>query len=197
MLRVVISGPSGSGKGTIVQELIKYKNYKLSISATTRTKRKTEEDGVHYFFKTIDEFKKMIEQDELLEYTEFCGNFYGTPKNFVDKTIQDGFDILLEIEVNGALNIKEQYHDAILIFIIPPTFTKLKDRLIQRNTETTEVINYRLTRAKEELKLFKEYDYIIVNDDLNQAIKQINTIVKAEKLRSFRQKKVIEKMLTN
>lgn len=197
MLKVVISGPSGSGKGTIVKELMKYENYKLSISATTRYKRELEQEGVHYFFKTNEEFQQMIAQDQLLEYEEFCGNLYGTPKHFVDQTIAEGFDILLEIEVKGALKIKEKFNETVLIFIIPPTFTELTSRLLGRRTETEEVVNYRLARAREELKLFKQYDYIVINDDISHAVRQINAIVEAEKLRSCYQQAIVKNMLNN
>ncbi|OON95312.1 MAG: guanylate kinase [Candidatus Epulonipiscioides saccharophilum] len=197
MLKIVISGPSGCGKGTVVKELLKYSNYKLSISVTTRQKRSTEEEGVHYFFKTQEEFDSMIAGDELLEYANFCGNFYGTPKDYVDKTIKDGFDIILEIEVEGALKIKDKFPEAILIFLIPPTFTELHSRLVGRQTESEDVINYRLSRAREELALYKKYDYIVINDDISEAVRQINAIVESEKLRSHNRKDIIDFMLNN
>ncbi len=197
MLKIVISGPSGCGKGTVVKELIKYSNYKLSISVTTRQKRSTEEEGVHYFFKTKEEFDSMLANNELLEYANFCGNFYGTPKDYVEKTIKDGFDIILEIEVEGALKIKDKFPEAILIFLIPPTFTELHSRLVGRQTESEDVINYRLSRAREELALYKKYDYIVINDDVLEAVRQINAIVESEKLRSHNRKDIINFMLNN
>ena len=183
-LKIVLSGPSGSGKGTIVKELIKDEQFKLSISATTRAPRQGEEEGVHYFFKTREAFESMIAQNELLEYAEFCGNYYGTPKAFIEDSVKNGKDVILEIEVEGAMQIKEIYPDAVFIFVVPPSLTELENRLIGRNTETREVIDQRLGRAKEELALYKQYDYVVVNDRLVEAIEEIQCIVRAEKLRS-------------
>lgn len=195
-LKLILSGPSGSGKGTIVKELIKDENFVLSISATTRKPRVGEEHGVHYFFKTTEEFEEMIAKEELLEYANFCNNYYGTPKAFINETIKSGKDIILEIEVQGAMQAKSAYPDAILIFIMPPTFEELQSRLIGRATESKEVIEARLKRAEEELLLYREYDYIVINDNLEDAVTEIKHIVKAEKLRSYRYKSYIEQMLT-
>ncbi len=183
-LKIVLSGPSGSGKGTIVKELIKDEQFKLSVSATTRAPRQGEEEGVHYFFKTREAFESMIAQNELLEYAEFCGNYYGTPKAFIEDSVKNGKDVILEIEVEGAMQIKEIYPDAVFIFVVPPSLTELENRLVGRNTETREVIDQRLGRAKEELALYKQYDYVVVNDRLVEAIEEIQCIVRAEKLRS-------------
>lgn len=196
-LKMVISGPSGSGKGTIVKELIKSENFKLSVSATTRAPREGEENGVHYFFKTKEEFEQMIAAGDLLEYAAFCENYYGTPKAFIEECVKAGKDIILEIEVQGAKQIKEIYPDAIFIFVIPPTLTELKKRLIGRNTETKEVIQRRLERAKEELSLYKEYDYIIINDNIEQAAKYIQEIVNTEKLKSHRFEDAISTLVNN
>ncbi|OOB76909.1 MAG: guanylate kinase [Epulopiscium sp. Nuni2H_MBin003] len=196
-LKIVISGPSGSGKGTIVQELLKQGDYKLSISATTRKQRTGEIEGKHYFFKSKQEFDSMIEKDEMLEYAKFCNNYYGTPKEYVDNTIKLGHDIILEIEVQGALQVKKKYNEAVFIFIMTPTFKELKNRLVSRNTESMDIINNRLTRACEELSLFKEYDYIVINDNLEDAIREINTIVAAEKLKSGRYENFIKNVLAN
>ncbi|MDF2594298.1 MAG: guanylate kinase [Clostridia bacterium] len=196
-LKMVISGPSGSGKGTIVKELIKSENFKLSVSATTRAPREGEENGVHYFFKTKEEFERMIAAGDLLEYAAFCENYYGTPKAFIEECVKAGKDIILEIEVQGAKQIKEIYPDAIFIFVIPPTLTELKKRLIGRNTETKEVIQRRLERAKEELSLYKEYDYIIINDNIEQAAKYIQEIVNTEKLKSHRFEDAISTLVNN
>lgn len=183
-LKIVLSGPSGSGKGTIVKELIKDEQFQLSISATTRSPRQGEEEGVHYFFKTREAFEGMIAQNELLEYAEFCGNYYGTPKAFIEDSVKNGKDVILEIEVEGAMQIKDIYPDAVFIFVVPPSLTELENRLVGRNTETREVIDQRLGRAKEELALYKQYDYVVVNDRLVEAIEEIQCIVRAEKLRS-------------
>lgn len=196
-LKLILSGPSGSGKGTIVKELIKEENFVVSISATTRKPRVGEEHGKHYFFKTTEEFEEMIAKEELLEYANFCNNYYGTPKVFINETIKSGKDIILEIEVQGAMQAKSAYPDAILIFIMPPTFEELQSRLIGRGTESDDVIEARLNRAREELLAFKEYDYIVINDNLEDAVTEIKQIVQAEKLRSYRYKSYIEQMLSN
>lgn len=196
-LKIILSGPSGSGKGTIVKELIKESNFVVSISATTRGPRVGEEHGVHYFFREKEEFEEMIAKEELLEYANFCGNYYGTPKSFIDETIKDGTDVILEIEVQGALQVKEVYPEAIFIFIMPPTFEELKKRLVGRNTETPEVIQKRLARAEDELLHYKEYDYIVVNETIEEAATQIKEIVKAEKLKSYRYKQYIQDMLNS
>lgn len=196
-LKIILSGPSGSGKGTIVKELIKESNFVVSISATTRGPRVGEEHGVHYFFKQKEEFEEMIAKEQLLEYANFCGNYYGTPRSFIDESIQEGTDVILEIEVQGALQVKNVYPDAIFIFIMPPTFAELKSRLIGRNTETPDVIEKRLARAEDELLHYADYDYIVINDTIEQATAQIKEIVNAEKLKSYRYKQYIQDMLNS
>ena len=196
-LKIVLSGPSGSGKGTLVKELIKNEQFLLSISATTRKPRQGEEEGVHYFFKEREAFESMIANNELLEYAEFCGNYYGTPKAFIEDSVKNGKDVILEIEVEGAMQVKKIYPDAIFIFIVPPSLTELEKRLVGRNTETREVIDKRLARAKEELGLYKEYDYVVVNDRLVEAIDEINCIVRAEKLKSCFYKDTIDSVIEN
>ncbi|HHX60190.1 MAG TPA: guanylate kinase [Epulopiscium sp.] len=194
-LKIIISGPSGSGKGTIVRELIKNPQSIISVSATTREPRPGEVHGEHYFFTTQKEFKKMIEEKQLLEYAEFCGNYYGTPKAFVDETTKSGKNIILEIEVEGALQVKAMYPEAIFIFVIPPSLVALKDRLVNRKTETMEVIEKRLDRAKEELQYFKEYDYVVVNNSVDEAVRSIENIVDAESQRSDNYKQEIENII--
>ena len=194
-LKIVLSGPSGSGKGTIVKELIKKENFCLSISATTRWPRQGEEEGVHYFFKTKEEFEKMIANHELLEYACFCDNYYGTPKAFIEESVQKGKDVILEIEVQGAKQIKEIYPEAIFIFVMPPSLDELEKRLVGRNTESQEVIKQRLARAKEELSLYEAYNYIVINDTLDEAVAEINEIVKVEKKKSHFYKEKIEEMI--
>lgn len=196
-LKIVLSGPSGSGKGTIVKELIHNEQFLLSISATTRAPRQGEEEGVHYFFKTRDEFESMIAQNELLEYAEFCGNYYGTPKAFIEESVKNGKDVILEIEVKGAMQIKKIYPEAIFIFVVPPSLAELESRLVGRNTEARDVIEQRLNRAKEELALYNQYDYVVVNDRLVDAIDEIGCIVRAEKLKSDFSEQVIENIIHN
>ncbi len=196
-LKVVLSGPSGSGKGTIVKELIKDDNFKLSVSATTRKPREGEEHGVHYFFKTKEEFCNMIEQSELLEYAQFCDNYYGTPKCFIEECVENGKDVILEIEVQGAAQVKAVYPDAIFIFVIPPSLRELENRLVGRNTETGDVIQKRLERAKEEIYLYREYDYIIINDNIERAASDIRNVITAEKLKSYRFDEDIKIMLNH
>lgn len=191
---VIISGPSGSGKGTIIKELIKNEQYALSISATTRMPRSGESEGLHYFFKSKNEFIEMINKEDLIEWAEFCDNYYGTPKSYVNEKINQGKDVLLEIEVQGALKVKKLHPEAVLVFIVPPSILELRNRLTGRGTEKDEVIEKRLKRALEELELIKEYDYLVVNDFINKAVENINTIIKAEHMKTDRNKFLIEKI---
>lgn len=183
---LIISGPSGSGKGTIVERLVDDLGYRVSISATTRNPRPNEENGVHYFFKTKEEFEKMIEAGELLEHACFCGNYYGTPKEYVERQLGEGNNIILEIEVQGALQVKKKYNDAVLIFTMPPTIAELRRRLVNRGTEDMETIDKRIKRAEEELEYLPQYDYIVINDTVEQAVRDVDCIVRAEKMRCGR-----------
>lgn len=177
---VVISGFSGVGKGTIVKELVdKHDNYVVSVSATTRDPRPGETEGVSYFFKTDEEFEKMIENNELIEYAGYVGHYYGTPRNFVEKNIADGRDVILEIEVQGAMNIKKQYDNAVLIFVTAPSADVLHERLVGRGTETEEVINRRMMRAVKEAESAAAYDYVVVNDNLEECVETVDRIVKS------------------
>ncbi|NLI89584.1 MAG: guanylate kinase [Epulopiscium sp.] len=194
-LKIVISGPSGSGKGTIVNKLIENENSIVSISATTRKPRVGEVDGKHYFFRSKEDFEEMIRNNELLEYARFCDNYYGTPKKFVEDTTASGKNIILEIEVEGALQVKEIYPEAVFIFVIPPSLEELRQRLIDRQTETIDVIDKRLSRAKEELPYYKEYDYLVVNDDIDSAVTSIENIINCEMQKSSNFKKQIESMI--
>ena len=189
---LIISGPSGSGKGTIVERLVAGDGYSISISATTRTPRPNEEEGVHYFFKTHDEFKNMVDQGELLEHAFFVGNYYGTPKDYVEKQLMLGNNVILEIEVQGALQIKKQYNDAVLIFAIPPTLKELRRRLELRGTENRETIDSRIDRAEVELEYLPKYDYIVINDTIEKTVEDINTIVEAERMKARRNVGIIE-----
>lgn len=190
---IVISGPSGSGKGTLCKALLdENKEIKLSISATTRLPREGEQEGTNYFFKTKEEFHSMIRKNELIEWAEFCNNFYGTPKKYVEEQINKGQDVILEIEVQGALKVMEQFEKGIFIFILPPNLQELRRRLIKRGTESKEVIEARLTRALEEIELAQHYDYIIVNDVIDEAVDRILSTIKAEKCKYSYNKNFIE-----
>ena len=177
----VISGFSGSGKGTVVKQLCERYNYALSVSATTRDPRKGEIDGVHYFFKTVEDFENMIANDEFLEHAGYVNNMYGTPKRYVLDKLNAGENVILEIEMQGGLQVKEKYPDAVLIFMAPPSADTLKKRLVDRNTEEQDVINKRLARAAEEIDYIDKYDYLVINDELETCINDIQRIVTSEK----------------
>lgn len=183
---IIMSGPSGSGKGTIVNELIKNPQYYVSISITTRKARIGEEEGINYFFRSEEEFFRLKDNNELLEWANFCGNYYGTPKSNVEQKLKEGKNVILEIEVQGAFKVKSLYPESVFIFVVPPSMGELRKRLINRGTEKHSVIEKRIERAVEEIKLMSKYDYIVVNDALLTAVSNINTIVKAEQLKSNR-----------
>ena len=183
---VIISGPSGSGKGTVVKRLDTDANYALSISMTTRAPRQGEVEGRDYFFCTVDEFNAKRDSGELLEHALFCGNFYGTPRTYVEEQIEKGKAVVLEIDVNGALQVRDKFPEAVLIFLIPPTMQELERRLIYRNTEDRETIEDRLRRANEEVQLIDKYNYLVINDKVEDAVKGINTIINAESMKPFR-----------
>ena len=184
----VLSGFSGAGKGTIMKHLMEKHGdiYNLSISATSRAPRTGEVDGTDYFFKTRDEFEAMIESGELLEYTQFNGNYYGTPRAYVQKLIDAGEDVILEIEINGALQVRQMFPEALLLFVTPPDATSLKDRLVGRGTETREVIEQRLALSYEQSFQMDKYDYLIVNDALGECVRQVHEIIQAERYRCSR-----------
>lgn len=175
----IISGFSGAGKGTVVNRLLEKENYAVSISATTRKPRTGEVDGQNYFFKTKDEFEKMIANDQLIEYAEYVGNYYGTPKDYVFKKLDEGFDVILEIEMQGALKVKEKFPETALIFITPPSADELKKRLVGRGTETAEQIEKRMSRAVDECPYMNQYDYIVVNDDLDECVDEIHRLLQS------------------
>lgn len=189
---LIISGPSGSGKGTVVSELSKDAKYALSISATTRKPRPNEEDGIHYFFKGKEEFKSMIENNQLLEHACFCDNYYGTPRDYVEGKLNEGLNVILEIEVQGTLQVKEKYPEAVLVFLVPPDLKELKSRLVGRGTEDVETINKRIKRALEEMEFLPKYDYVVINDEVNFAVTKIMAVVEAEKMKSFRHLSLME-----
>lgn len=190
-LLIVLSGPSGVGKGTVRKELFSQPNtnYEYSISATTRLPREGEEDGVDYFFKTREEFETLIEQGGLLEHAEFVSNYYGTPLAYVNETLDAGRDVFLEIEVQGAAQIREKAPNALFIFLAPPSITALQDRLEGRGTEPADVIARRVAKAKEEVEMMSLYDYVVENDEVHNACDRINAIIKAEHCRRERVEK--------
>ena len=177
---IIFTGPSGVGKGTIVKKVFAaLKNIEFSISCTTREIRPGEKDGVNYFFKSKDEFEKMIKDDALLEWAEFVGNYYGTPKDFVFETLDSGKDVFLEIEVQGALQVMEKYPEALSIFLIPPTIDELEARLRTRGTEKEEVLQKRLAKAREEMKYIDKFNYVVTNDDLDKAVESVKALIMA------------------
>ncbi|MEY8462039.1 guanylate kinase [Streptococcus merionis] len=184
-LLIVFSGPSGVGKGTVRKEIFEHKNnkFKYSVSMTTRPQRPGEVDGVDYHFRTREEFEELIRQGQMLEYAEYVGNYYGTPLNYVNETLDQGTDVFLEIEVQGALQVKAKVPDGVFIFLTPPDLEELRDRLVGRATDSEEVINQRIARAKEEIALMREYDYAVVNDEVSLAAERVRRIIEAEHFR--------------
>lgn len=183
-LLLVLSGPSGAGKGTVCRSLLKNDpSLRLSVSATTRPPRQGEVHGVDYFFLELEAFKKMIEDGRLLEYAEVYNNYYGTPLSFVEEALEEGRDIILEIDIQGALQVKEKYPGAVLIFIAPPSRYDLEKRLVSRGADSGEVIEKRLRCAAGEMKLAYRYDYIIINDEVERVVDKIKSILTAEKSR--------------
>lgn len=183
-LLIVISGPSGAGKGTVLKELFDIRsNLHLSVSATTREKRPGEQEGVNYFYMTEEQFLEMKEKDGFFESACFCGNYYGTPKEKVFEKLNQGTDVILEIEVQGAMKVKSEYPEGVFIFVAPPSVGELKNRLENRNTETAEVIEKRVKTAVWELTMAEKYNYIVVNDEVSKAALRIDSIIRAEKLR--------------
>lgn len=197
-LMVVFSGPSGVGKDTVLKELLRTnERLKLSVSATTRAPRPGEQDEKDYFFVTHERFQDMVQQDEMLEYAEYCGNCYGTPAGPVRQWQQQGYDVVLEIEVQGGAQIKHKNPDCVSVFLLPPSLQVLESRLRQRASDSEEVIQKRLASSCGEIQEAKNYDYIIVNDTVEHAVEQINAVLCAEKLRFCRANSNIERMLND
>ena len=192
---IVLSGFAGVGKGTVLKSLFEtHEGYAYSVSATTRDPRPGEVDGVHYFFISRERFEQMIENDELLEHASYVGNYYGTPKAYVDRKLEEGFDVILEIEIQGALNIKKKVPEAVLIYMLPPSAKTLKERLTGRGTETEEVILKRMKRAAEEAVGVEQYDYIIVNEDADECAQELNCLIRAQRLRASSNMSFIRKI---
>ncbi len=196
-LLIVLSGPSGVGKGTVRKAIFSQPDldFEYSISMTTRAPREGEVDGVDYFYKTREEFEELIKQGKLLEYAEFVGNYYGTPVDYVRETLDKGKDVFLEIEVQGARQVREKFPDGLFIFLMPPSLSELKKRIVTRGTESEEIINNRLNVAKEEIEMMHLYDYVVENDQIDLACERIKAIVVAEHCRRERLEPKYLKML--
>ncbi|CAG9607468.1 guanylate kinase [Pseudoneobacillus rhizosphaerae] len=196
-LLIVLSGPSGVGKGTVRKAIFSQPDteFEYSISMTTRTPREGEVNGVDYFFKSREEFEGLIEQDRLLEYAEFVGNYYGTPVDYVRETLDSGKDVFLEIEVKGARQVREKFPEGLFIFLMPPSLHELKNRIVTRGTETDDLITNRLLSAREEIEMMDLYDYIVENDQVELASERIIAIVKAEHCRRERVEHRYKKLL--
>jgi guanylate kinase len=184
-LLIVFSGPSGVGKGTVRQEIFSTPDHKFeySVSMTTRAQRPGEVDGKDYFFRSREEFEDLIRNGQMLEYAEYVGNYYGTPLTYVNETLDKGIDVFLEIEVQGALQVKKKVPDAVFIFLTPPDLNELQERLVGRGTDSEEVIAQRIERAREEIALMSEYDYAIVNDEVPLAAERVKRVIEAEHFR--------------
>ena len=192
---IVVSGFAGTGKGTLMKRLLTdYDNYALSVSMTTRNPRPGETDGKEYFFVTREKLEEEIAQEGLIEHACYIGNYYGTPRRYVEEKRREGKDVILEIEVQGALKIKERFPDAVLIFVMPPSAKELFSRLSGRGTETSEVIMQRMKRAAEEAEMIEKYDYIVINDDLDCCVKQLHGIICSAHAAPGRNKKFISKI---
>lgn len=192
----ILSGPSGVGKGTVRKELFNRANdLAYSISMTTREKRPGEAEGVDYFYKTNEEFEQLIEAGELLEYARFVNNYYGTPRKYVEDTLEDGRDVFLEIEVQGAMQVKENFPEGVFIFLFPPSLEELKNRIVERGTESQESVLKRLKEARKEIDMMDAYDYVVVNDDVDAAVTKIQSIIQSEHCKRERIAKQYKQLL--
>ena len=192
---LIISGFAGSGKGTIVKRLLsEYDNYAVSVSATTRAPRPGEEDGKDYFFVNREKFEQMITDDEFLEYAQYVDNYYGTPRKYVNRMLDEGKDVILEIEQQGALQVKAKRPDALLMFVMPPSVQEIYNRLKKRGTETEEVIMKRMRQGAREAGVIENYDFLIINDDLDECVKNVHDTVRCSKYAAVRNKAMIDKV---
>ena len=194
---IVFSAPSGCGKGTMLEQILKNEDFCVSVSATTRSPREGEVDGVNYYFISKDEFTQRIGEGKFLEYAEYCGNFYGTPMDKVNEMLDNGKNVILEIEVQGAVKVMNKRPDALSIFIAPPSINELRRRLHKRGTETEDVIEKRIAQASNEVALAAKYDYIIVNDALEDAVDDFFHVVRAEQLRADKRPEIIADIIRN
>jgi guanylate kinase len=196
-LLIVLSGPSGVGKGTVRKELFSQPDtaFEYSVSATTRLPREGERNGVDYFFKTREEFEDMIREDQLLEFAEFVGNYYGTPVEYVRETLDAGKDVFLEIEVQGASQVRRKFPEGLFIFLAPPSLSELENRIVTRGTETEDIIKGRMKAARDELEMMELYDYVVENDQVERAAARVKSIVVAEHCRRERVQHRYKKML--
>lgn len=192
-LLFIISGPAGSGKGTIVSRVRELAQFDFSVSATTRAPRPNEEHGVHYYFIDKAEFEHKIENGDMLEYAQYVGNYYGTPKKPVEDALEAGRNIVLDIEVKGALQVKEKMPEAVMIYILPPDYETLLSRIRGRGTETEEVIQKRMNEARTEIQTFPKYDYVVINDTVEEAAADVLSILRAERMRTSRNADIKEK----
>ncbi|AVQ98991.1 guanylate kinase [Oceanobacillus sp. M65] len=192
----ILSGPSGVGKGTVRKELFdQATELKYSISMTTRNSRPGETDGVDYFFKSKEEFEELIHQNELLEYAKYVNNYYGTPRTYVEQTLAAGYDVFLEIEVQGALQVKENFPEGVFIFLFPPSLEELKNRIVSRGTESSDLVLNRLKEARKEIEMMDAYDYVVVNDKVEHAVSKVQSIIQSEHLKRERVAKQYKKLL--
>ncbi|WP_188454444.1 guanylate kinase [Virgibacillus oceani] len=192
----VLSGPSGVGKGTVRKELFEQDtDLRYSISMTTRNIRPGETDGVDYFYKTKEEFETLIDQNQLLEYAQYVNNYYGTPREYVEKTLAEGHDVFLEIEVQGALQVKENFPEGVFIFLFPPSLEELKNRIVSRGTETEDLVINRLKAARDEIEMMDAYDYVVVNDRVDHAVEKVQSIIQSEHCKRERIEKQYKRIL--
>lgn len=194
---IVFSAPSGCGKGTMLKEILKDDKYFLSVSATTRAMREGETEGVSYYYISKEAFEQLIENNGVLEYAEYCGNYYGTPVKAVQDKLNEGIDVILEIEVKGAMKIKKMLPEALLIFVLPPSVAELRRRLEKRGTEAPEVIDERVAAAVEEIRQADKYDYVIVNDALEEAVNDFRTVIEAERHKAEYAADLIDEVIKN